>query len=411
MLLQKGGTVDDLVNFEHCYAPPFSSAKDPLNMAGFIAENIMKGRVKQVTSAQIIKDPGVYYYVDVREKEETDLGVIPGAVNIPLNSLRARSGEIPKDKKVVIYCRVGFRGYLASRILYNLGFKEIYNLSGGYITYSAITGKQENEGIFGEQSDSGAQSNADKRDDTAAPAKMLSVNACGLACPGPIMKLKSEFDGLRPGDRIEIRATDPGFYSDVSSWARTTGNTVLSLVSEKGIIDAVIEKTAGHKDAAAVPAGNDKTIIVFSGDLDKLIASFIIANGALSMGRRVTMFFTFWGLNALKRPKQPAGLKKNIIEKAFGFMLPRGSKKMGLSNMNMAGIGPVMIRNIMKQHNISSVEELIASAQKSGVRLVGCQMTMDLLGIKKEELIDGVEIGGVATMLESAEKSDASLFI
>ncbi|HNZ28388.1 MAG TPA: DsrE/DsrF/DrsH-like family protein, partial [Candidatus Goldiibacteriota bacterium] len=83
--------------------------------------------------------------------------------------------------------------------------------------------------------------------------------------------------------------------------------------------------------------------IVFSGDMDKIIASFIIANGALAMGRKMTMFFTFWGLNALKKPKQPGGLKKNLIEKAFGFMLPRGSKKLALSKMNMAGMGPLMI--------------------------------------------------------------------
>ncbi|MCE5299642.1 MAG: FAD-dependent oxidoreductase [Spirochaetia bacterium] len=413
MLMQKSGTVDDLVNFEHCYAPPFSSAKDPLNMAGFIAENVLKGRAKQVTAVQVINNPGQYVFLDVREKDEVELGMIPGALNIPLNSLRAEASRLPKDKKIAVYCRVGLRGYLASRVLENLGFTNVYNLSGGYVTYSALAGKQGNEGIFNEKAEMGMHKPQEVRAVPPGPAKILAINACGLQCPGPIMKLKSEIDSLRPGDRVEISATDPGFYSDISAWARTTGNNMLSLESDKGVIKAVVEKAAIAADTGKgmVKGGNDKTIIVFSGDLDKLIASFIIANGALAMGRRVTMFFTFWGLNALKRPKQPNGLKKNIIEKAFGFMLPRGSKKMGLSRLNMAGIGPVMIRNIMKQHNISSVEELIASAQSSGVRLVGCQMTMDLLGIKKEELIDGVEIGGVATMLESAEASDSNLFI
>jgi len=174
----------------------------------------------------------------------------------------------------------------------------------------------------------------------------------------------------------------------------------------------VIEKSGEKTEVTTnMVSSHDKTMIVFSGDMDKIIASFIIANGALAMGRKMTMFFTFWGLNALKKSKEPKGLKKNIIEKAFGFMLPRGSKKLSLSKMNMAGMGPVMIRDIMKKHNISSVEELIKSAIDSGAKIVACQMTMDLMGIKKEELIDGVEIGGVASMLESSDGSDATLFI
>ncbi|HPI03399.1 MAG TPA: FAD-dependent oxidoreductase [Candidatus Goldiibacteriota bacterium] len=408
--IQKGGTIEDLLNFEHCYAPPFSSAKDPINMAGFIAENIIKGRVKQTTCAELINNNNSWYILDVRDREETDLGMIPNAVHIPLNELRKRLNEVPKDKKTAVYCRVGLRGYLACRILAQNGFNNVFNVAGGYITYSAITGKQSNENIFGEKQEMGSAKHQDRREENI-PSRIISVNACGLQCPGPIMKLKTEIDAVRPGDRLEIKATDPGFYNDVSAWARSTGNKIFSLESDKGVISAVIEKAGEKTEVIKTMASHDKTMIVFSGDMDKIIASFIIANGALAMGRKMTMFFTFWGLNALKKPKQPGGLKKNLIEKAFGFMLPRGSKKLALSKMNMAGMGPLMIRGIMKKHNISSVEELIQAAIAGGARIVACQMTMDLMGIKKEELIDGVEIGGVASMLESSDGSDATFFI
>ena len=151
-------------------------------------------------------------------------------------------------------------------------------------------------------------------------------------------------------------------------------------------------------------------MIVFSNDLDKAIASFIIANGAAAMGRKVTMFFTFWGLNILRNPDVP-GMKKDIMSKMFGMMMPKGSKKLSLSKMNMAGIGPKLIRYLMNKKNVSSLEELMDQAKKSGVHFVACNMSMDLLGIKKEELIDGVTIGGVASFLGSAEESDMSLFI
>nr|WP_279586188.1 DsrE/DsrF/DrsH-like family protein [Halanaerobium saccharolyticum] len=151
-------------------------------------------------------------------------------------------------------------------------------------------------------------------------------------------------------------------------------------------------------------------MVVFSGELDKAIASFIIANGAAAMGNQVTLFFTFWGLNVLRKDG-PVNADKNMMEKMFAKMMPRGSKKLPLSNMNMMGIGPKMIRGIMEKKGVDSLEELIENAVDNGVRLVACQMTMDMLGIKKEELISGVEVGGVATFLGSADESNMSLFI
>ncbi|WP_432662277.1 DsrE/DsrF/DrsH-like family protein [Wukongibacter baidiensis] len=156
---------------------------------------------------------------------------------------------------------------------------------------------------------------------------------------------------------------------------------------------------------------NDKkTMIVFSGDLDKVMASFIIANGAAAMGNEVTMFFTFWGLNALRKAKK-VKVKKDFMEKMFGWMMPRGAEKLGLSKMNFAGMGAEMMKGIMKKKNVSSLPELIEMAQMMGVKMVVCTMSMDVMGIKEEELIDGLEFAGVASYLGEADEANVNLFI
>ena len=155
-----------------------------------------------------------------------------------------------------------------------------------------------------------------------------------------------------------------------------------------------------------------KTIIVFSGDLDKMLAAFVIANGAAAMGNDVTMFFTFWGLNALRRPeKVQVKEKKSTLQAMFGRMMPRGTRKLGLSKMNFAGMGAPMMKKVMKQQNVMTLEELVASAQEQGVKLVACTMTMDMMGFKEEELIDGVELAGVAAYLGEADEANVNLFI
>jgi len=152
------------------------------------------------------------------------------------------------------------------------------------------------------------------------------------------------------------------------------------------------------------------TIIVFSGDLDKAMASFIIANGAAAMGSEVTMFFTFWGLNILRKENATVG-KKHWMEKLFGAMMPKGPEKMGLSKMNMGGLGAKMMKWAMRRKNVSTLPQLIEMAQEQGVKLVACTMSMDVLGIQAEELIDGIDFGGVATYLDEAYESKVNLFI
>ncbi|MPM73331.1 Sulfur carrier protein DsrE2 [bioreactor metagenome] len=165
-----------------------------------------------------------------------------------------------------------------------------------------------------------------------------------------------------------------------------------------------------QKENQIIETPQGKTIIVFSGDLDKVLASFIIANGAASMGRPVTMFFTFWGLNALRKSNGPS-VKKPFMDRMFGAMMPKGSKKLKLSKMNMAGMGTAMMKKVMNDKNVDSLETLMQHGLKNGIRLVACTMSMDIMGITKDELIDGVEFAGVASYLGDAEESNVNLFI
>jgi len=278
---------------------------------------------------------------------------------------------------------------------------ECYNLSGGYRLYKSIFPKK-----------SGKKPEVEMNTETMQPKAMYTyIDACGLQCPGPIMKLSQALLNAADGELIQIASTDPAFAADVESWCRRTGNSFEGLTSEKGVIKAAVRKGGTiHASSSSTQDKSNKNLIVFSGDLDKAIASFIMANGAASMGRKVSMFFTFWGLNILRKPEK-VKVKKDIISRMFGTMMPRGSKRLSLSKMNMGGMGAKMMRSVMKNKNIYSLEDLIKFSLQNGVELVACTMSMDVMGIKMEELIDGVKPGGVAAMLANAEESDMSLFI
>lgn len=406
----KGGmTVDDLTEIEHAYAPPYSSAKDPVNMAGFAAQNILNGLVRIITWDQLRRaDRSHLLLLDVRTPGEFAAGSIAGALNIPLDDLRERINEVPQGQTIVAFCKVGLRGYLATRILKAHGFDDCLNLSGGYETWrTATTVENLQVDVMKQGRDLGE--NKGLLPAALGAGKVFEVDACGLQCPGPIMRLKQEMDVIAPGEAIAISASDPGFYQDAQAWATSTGNTLRDISFKEGIVRAVIMK--GGAGLPVTGAGNDKTIVVFSGDLDKALASFVIANGALAMGRNVTMFFTFWGLNVLRRPEKISLPGKNLIEAAFGMMMPRGSGKLSLSRMSMGGIGDRLIRGIMKKKNVPSLEEMIHMAVKGGAKLVACQMSMELMGLRREELIDGIEVGGVAVYLEASERADNNLFI
>lgn len=408
--IRLGADVFSLTELELAYAPPFSSAKDPVNMLGFVAENILTGKSDVISPTELDKNLNSNtLLLDVRTELENSNGAIENSINIPLDSIRDNLNAIDKSKEIIVYCQVGLRGYLAERILKQKGFK-VKNLTGGYKSYMSGKFKPKTE-----ENNNCSESNI--RDhaavDSIKPDEFIEVNACGLSCPGPLMKTKETVDNLKVGEVVKIQASDPGFYEDIKAWCKRTNNELIDVEKNKGLITACVKKSADLNKSESQNTQivkDNKTMVVFSGDLDKAIASFIIANGAASMGKKVTMFFTFWGINVLRKSEK-VNVQKSFIEKMFGFMMPKGSGKLKLSQMNMGGMGPKMIRGIMKQHNVQSLEELIEAAIKSGVEIVACQMSMELLGLRKEELIDGVKIGGVGYYLGEAEDSNVNLFI
>ncbi|MFD1137269.1 DsrE/DsrF/DrsH-like family protein [Paenibacillus urinalis] len=455
-VLHFGGTVTDLTELDLAYAPPFSSAKDPVNMLGYVAENVVTGKTSVYVSADLQnRNPETTLLVDVRSELEHQNGHIPDSVNIPVDELRARLSELDRNKEIWVYCQVGLRGYTSARILEQHGY-QVRNLTGGYKTYMmdkfepkspVAKGVQEKEAFTetgqkpdapaanGEEPGSGLGSSSavTGSSPSASAAEKISpklevtrihadmkLDACGLSCPGPLVQAKQAMDGIQSGQILHITATDPGFYEDVQSFARMSGHEVLSVSKQPdGEISAHLKKDGVKQQPAALsqqaepqasPRPEGTTMVVFSGDLDKAIASFIIANGAAASGKKVTLFFTFWGLNILRR-SEPVDVKKNFMGRMFGMMMPRGSRKLGLSRMNMLGAGSKMIRSVMKRSNISSLEELMDTAVSQGVELVACQMSMDVMGIKQEELIDGVKIGGVGYYLGQADQSGINLFI
>ena len=403
-VIQRGGTIYDLTELEHAYAPPYSSAKDPVNMAGFVAENILKGKSQIIQWRELAELPADTIRIDVRTRDEHKLGSIPGFINIPVDELREHLDELPKDKLIIVSCAVGLRGYLAYRILVQNGFKNVRNLSGGYKTWSVATAPVKEVAPCNPGSSEGANCEC-----SAIPT--LKVDACGLMCPGPVMQLKKNYETLKTGEQLQITATDQAFGKDVASWCKVTGAELVALENKNGVVAATIrkqDKTAPH--ASVQNNADNKTLIVFSDDLDKALASFVIANGAASTGKKVTMFFTFWGLNVIKKQQKPA-VSKDIFGKMFGWMLPAHSGKLKLSKMNMGGAGSWMMRLIMKQKRIDSLESLIQQAVDNGVEMIACTMSMDVMGVQKEELMDNVTLGGVASYLERAEEANVNLFI
>ena len=428
LVIKHEGTIYDLMKVEQAYAPPFSSAKDPVALAGYVAEDIITGKTNPVYWREL-RDIEMEnkFLLDVRTPDEYSLGSLPGAVNIPLDELRDRLAELPKDKMIYTFCAVGLRGYLAYRILTQHGFDKVRNLSGGLKTYRAATApiiiREENGNEIDEspiQKETASQTSQPNvstapvtaaADASATPAKTVRVDACGLQCPGPILKMKKTMDTLVSGERVEITSTDPGFPRDAAAWCSSPGNQLISKDTSGGKSIVVIEK-GEPKSCNIVTSceGKGKTFIMFSDDLDKALATFVLANGAAATGQKVTIFFTFWGLNVIKKLHKPE-TEKDIFGKMFGMMLPSSSKKLKLSKMSMGGMGGKMMRYIMNKKGIDSLESLRQQALENGVEFIACQMSMDVMGVKQEELLDEVTIGGVATYMERADNANVNLFI
>jgi NADPH-dependent 2,4-dienoyl-CoA reductase/sulfur reductase-like enzyme/peroxiredoxin family protein/TusA-related sulfurtransferase/rhodanese-related sulfurtransferase len=401
-----GLKVQDLMDLELSYAPPYGSAKDPVNIAGYVASNLLTGAYRQIRLADVARETKDALLVDARTPMEFQMEHMEGAVNIPFVTLRQNLDKLPKDKaaKIVVYCNVGLTAYLWICLARGEGYTNLINIEGGMRLKKTIEApltvtKKENQG----------ESIAMTIPSNSEP--MVEIDATGLQCPGPIMEASKASEKLQPGQRMKIVASDCGFASDIDLWAKTTGNTVISNVNQGGKIVAVVEKGEPvQANTTGTPNNGGTTIVLFSGDMDKALAAMIIAQGTRAMGKPATVFCTFWGLNLLRKPKSPH-VKKSFIERMFGWMMPKGAKKFKLSKMNMMGMGSKMMRGVMKNKNVPVLEEQLANAQKAGVRFLACTMSMDIMGIKKEELIDGIDYVGVATYLAECQKAATTLFI
>jgi len=406
--MRAGLKAPQLGELELAYAPPYSSAKDPVNFLGFVAENVLTGKSDVVAPDTIPEGAQV---LDVREPMENEMGAIPGAINIRLGDLRARLGELDKAKTYVTCCAVGLRGYLAERILKQSGFKAL-NLSGGWATWRMFhpEGETEVEKVGG-----GGQ----RKDDASTVHLHLSpspslLDLRQLPCPGPVVRLKAAFQDSAEGAAFKVLA-DATFENDLRRWCAANNCTASGLSKHGGELEATVTKgensTAQPQTSNLQPQPHSVAIVLFSNDFDKALAAMILANGLAASGAKVGIFFTFWGLSVLR--KNPAPLvRKNLISKMFGFMLPKGAKKLALSKMNMLGLGTAMMKDVMAGQNIMTLPELMKSAKAAGVKFIACDMAMDVMGIRREELIDEVdEVAGVAAFAELAKHSNNTLFI
>ncbi|MEB6097167.1 DsrE/DsrF/DrsH-like family protein [Mammaliicoccus sciuri] len=329
--------------------------------------------------------------IDVRTQEEYELAHINGATLHPVDKIESFNKD--KNTTYFVHCKSGTRSAKASEYLAEQGY-DIVNLDGGYKAYEA---KNDDDNTLEENTN------------VAIKAERKQFNYSGLQCPGPIVNISKEVKNIEVGEQIEVTVTDPGFFSDIKSWVKQTGHTLVKLDESNNGINAIIQKEK-PKDLEVNYTAKGTTIVLFSGELDKAVAAMIIANGAKAAGRDVTIFFTFWGLNALKK-NQSVHVKKQGIAKMFDLMLPKTPVRMPLSKMNMFGLGNIMMRYVMKKKNVDSLPSLIDQAIDQDIKLIACTMSMDVMGIQKEELRDEVEYGGVGTYIGDTEKASHNLFI
>jgi len=394
-------TIEELAQLELAYAPPFGSAKDPLNVAGFSALNLQSGLLQP---AYELPEPGTGVLLDVRPAEMARLNPIPGARNIPFPELRGRLGELDTSKPVTTICALGKMSYFAARILSQNGFTASAHV-GGWKVAAKSAPKEETA--------SSSKDHSSHEPPLAAKGKVERLDCTGMACPGPILRVREAAAQLEPGMELEVTASDAGFRNDFPAFCKANQYECLSVEKSKGLVTGRLRRPETQSDSPAVAGAprNGATLVVFSGDLDKAMAAFVIANGAMAMGGKATLFFTFWGLNVLRKESAPAVEGKTFMDKMFGWMLPRGPGKLPLSQMHMAGMGTRMMKGRMAKKNLPNLPGLMAEAKKAGVRLVACTMSMEAMGIREEELIDGVEPGGVAEFLGAASDTSANLFI
>ena len=464
-----GRSVDDLAHLELSYAPPFGVARDVINTAGFAAQNVRAGRLRPARelggASRVV--------VDVRDATTASLHPLSLPTNnasevlsIPLEQLRNRTGEVVNAvarvgggaDAVTTVCGLGKLSYMASRILEHRGVPRAASLVGGLASLAptdaqlaAARTRALSLAVHGRgyELDGGDKVNSSYASPTSSKGALdlveVCVDACGIACPGPIMAVRKALSSLAPGQEMKVTATDAGFASDFPALCRSAGMEMISVHKENGVVTGRLRRPSnllniGTTNSATSPLptqsatvaadgnANDVAIVVFSGELDKVLAAFVIANGAVAMGaKRVTMFFTFWGLSALREPAgrrasesttktdqhaSAASTAISFVDTALGAMLPHGPAQLHLSHLDYGGLGAKAMQRVMEAKHLPTLPALLRTAQESGVvRLVACTMSMSALGVSEGELLEGVELGGVADFLAAASAAKTTLFI
>ena len=368
--IRAGMTVFDLEELELAYAPPYSSAKDPVNMAGFVASNILRKDVENIYWNEIEDlDGDEFVLLDVRDDEEIEMhALLEGAVHIPLNQLRGRLYELDKTKTYIIYCAMGQRGYIGYRMMVQHGFR-CKNLSGGYNLYMA---PRTNLDSIPVRSPCEAELTSGKQ--LIGDAKIdFTVNACGVPCPGPIMKLSKKMGEMEDGNILKITASDRGFASDVPGWCSKSGNQLLSLSSDKGIFTAVIRKGMPSEDICEKLAddsddegddGVSKTAITINTSEPKdLFPAFILASSAAASGDEVILYFT---------PNAAPALKKGVLE-------------------------------AMEMKGMPDMADLVEGVAFMDGRFLLCELALKTGELTAEELREEVEVVGVTTFVVAAQ--------
>ena len=429
-----GMKVDDLAHLELTYSPPFGSARDVINTAGFAAINMKKKIYNPAYSLDNIK--GDVLLLDVRDKDVVNLHPLENSVNIPLSQLRDRMNELPKDKKIITVCSLGKTSYFASRILNQCGFNA-QSLIGGLSLHSINPpSNQRKINNFNNAINNDNNKNNNKLD--IENKEVIELDMCGVACPGPILGIRKKLFDLKDNQVLKVTSSDGGFYNDFPAFCKANNLHCIDVVKSKGIVTGRLCKLDSDNNninninsnsniSNEISHKNDVAIVVFSGELDKVLAAMVIANGAVAMGGSVTLFFTFWGLNALRTEnhhqahddhnsnndhEEKEAKKKSLMDKAMGMMMPRGVDQLPLSNFNFGGMGATMMKNTMKKKNLPTLPGLMKEAKESGkVRFVACTMSMEALSIGSNELVEFCEYGGVADFLAASSSAKTTLFI
>lgn len=436
-------TIGDLAHLDLSYAPPFGSARDVINTVGFLGNNTTSMLTTPVFSLSPPSTGKPPLVIDVRDSMSSAVHPIPGpqaggcdperVVNIPLEAMRDRIDEIrelSKDRGVITVCNLGKLSYFASRILaaHDIPVK---SLQGGLalLRNQPIEMISEPEATTPESHESQPKASPSSSKAAVPLQPVQELDVCGLACPGPIMAIRKALPNIKPGCELRVVASDTGFYNDFKSFCRVNNLTVVSLTKSNGLITGQLRvpgdtvspqpvENAETSSSNSLASSKDLSLVVFSGELDKVLAAFVLANGALAMGGKVTMFFTFWGLNALRTSHHQGNGSDNlhhgnldIMDKMLRLMLPSGADALPLSHLQMGGLGPIAMKLQMKQKHLPNLPDLMRDATQGGVRMVACTMSMSALGILESDLVSGVELGGVADFLDASSQAKTTLFI